>query len=149
MRKKHARVNIRFTDYIIQPSSFLTRQAFSMVGALDERYHYVFDWEWFIRAKEVGVEHRISDNFLSLYRIHSMHKTGTGGDERQKEIETIYQRFNSEKELQALRLVFKMKNFFATRLLPQRLLKFDKLIYFFFFRNLVSFDGYQNIKRVN
>ncbi len=83
-------------DFIIQPSSFWTRKTWENVGALNENMHYAFDWEWFIRAKQVGVAFNPIKSPLSLYRIHEAHKTGTGGSKRQKEISEIYQEYNPE-----------------------------------------------------
>jgi len=42
-------------DYIIQPSSFWTRKVWENAGNLREDIHYTFDWEWFLRAKKLGV----------------------------------------------------------------------------------------------
>ena len=88
----HARSDIRLSDYIIQPSSFWTRQAWAATGPLDETLDFGFDWEFFIRAKAAGVAFKPIDHYLSLYRIHGAHKTGTGGERRLKELATIYGR---------------------------------------------------------
>lgn len=81
-------------DYIIQPSSFWTRKTWEKVGKLREDVHYAFDWEWFLRAKKMGIRFQALPKCLSLYRIHEAHKTGTGGGKRQQEILKIYQEYS-------------------------------------------------------
>jgi glycosyltransferase involved in cell wall biosynthesis len=92
VRKESERRDLRLADYIIQPSSFWTREAWLQTGPLDESLHFGFDWEWFIRAMKAGVVFKPEDEYLSAYRIHSQHKTGTGGDKRRLELASIYGR---------------------------------------------------------
>jgi glycosyltransferase involved in cell wall biosynthesis len=92
VRKEYERRDLRLADYIIQPSSFWTRDAWRKVGILDESLHFGFDWEWFIRAMKAGVAFKPEDRYLSAYRIHGKHKTGVGGDKRRIELASIYGR---------------------------------------------------------
>jgi glycosyltransferase involved in cell wall biosynthesis len=92
VRKEYERRDLRLADYIIQPSSFWTRDAWLKVGILDESLHFGFDWEWFIRAMKAGVAFKPEDRYLSAYRIHGKHKTGVGGDKRRVELASIYGR---------------------------------------------------------
>jgi glycosyltransferase involved in cell wall biosynthesis len=69
------------SDFLDQPSVFWTRKAWEMTGPLDESFHYGFDWEWFLRASKV-CRFISTDQILSRYRIHSGHKSGTGGKAR-------------------------------------------------------------------
>lgn len=78
-------------DFITQPSTFWTRKTWSRVGPLNEQFHFVFDWEWFIRAKKNDVLFKPVNRTLSLYRIHDAHKTGVGGEKRHEEIMKLYQ----------------------------------------------------------
>jgi glycosyltransferase involved in cell wall biosynthesis len=87
------RYDLSLTDYIIQPSSFWTRSAWETVGPLNDAMHYAFDWEWFLRAKTAGVAFTALDRYLSIYRIHRDHKTGTGGDKRRAEIRSVIARY--------------------------------------------------------
>jgi glycosyltransferase involved in cell wall biosynthesis len=87
------RYDLSLTDYIIQPSSFWTRSAWETVGPLNEAMHFAFDWEWFLRAKTAGVAFTALDRYLSIYRIHPNHKTGTGGNKRQVEIRSLIERY--------------------------------------------------------
>ena len=73
------------SDFLDQPSVFWPRKAWGIVGPLDESLHYWFDWEWFIRASRVC--HFVSvGQTLSRYRVHALHKTGSGGKTRRLEL---------------------------------------------------------------
>lgn len=87
-----AAMDLVLTDYIVQPSAFWTRKAFLDTGPLDESLVYAFDWDWFVRARKAGVVFRPDDKFLSVYRIHPGHKTGSGGTTRLNELASIYGR---------------------------------------------------------
>jgi len=89
--------DLLLADYVIQPSSFWTREAWRATGPLDESLHFSFDWDWFIRAQNAGVSFKPVDPYLSIYRIHAEHKTGVGGDRRRRELATIYARYAGPK----------------------------------------------------
>ena len=91
------KIDLATFDYIVQPSSWWTRSVWEKVGPLDEKMHYGFDWEWFLRCRDNGIEFKYADKCLSLYRYHSEHKSATGGSARQEELLTIYKKFNPEK----------------------------------------------------
>lgn len=93
VRRSHAQTDLRLTDYLIQPSTFWTRKAWQQTGALDDSFDFAFDWEWFIRAMTTGVAFLPDDKYLSVYRIHKDHKTGTGGERRRRELASIYSRY--------------------------------------------------------
>ena len=78
--------DLRLADYLIQPATFWTAAAWKSVGPLTTALHYTFDWEWFIRAQQKGVEIRTIADYLAVYRIHAGHKTGSGGDRRSEEL---------------------------------------------------------------
>jgi glycosyltransferase involved in cell wall biosynthesis len=92
VRREHGRRNLILADYIIQPSSFWTREAWLKTGPLDESLVFGFDWDWFARAVKAGIVFKPDDKYLSLYRVHSEHKTGTGGERRLRELASIYAR---------------------------------------------------------
>lgn len=85
-------------DFIIQPSSFWNRKALEKTGLLNEKYHYVLDWEWFLRAKHNKVKFIPLEKCISMYRIHEAHKSSTGGKIRQNEIAGIYAIYNNRFE---------------------------------------------------
>jgi glycosyltransferase involved in cell wall biosynthesis len=86
---------LQITDFLDQPSVFFTRAAWERVGHLDESLHYAFDWEWFLRAAKVCRFIRC-DQILSRYRIHSQHKTGTGGLRRWEEMSEVVRRHSPD-----------------------------------------------------
>ncbi len=92
VRLEHEKRDLQLTDYIIQPSSFWTKQAWEATGLLDESLTFGFDWDWYVRARIAGVTFLPEDKFLSVYRIHGAHKTGVGGDKRLNELAGIYSR---------------------------------------------------------
>lgn len=71
-------------DPILQPAAFWRRSLWERTGVLDESLHWVFDWEWFIRAYEQGTFHYLPQN-LAHYRIQPAALTRTGGLARQLE----------------------------------------------------------------
>ncbi len=87
---------LRVTDYLDQPSVFWTRAAWELIGPLDESLHYAFDWDWFLRAAR-SCKFICSDKVLSQYRIHSEHKSGTGGAERWRELVEVVRRHSSDR----------------------------------------------------
>jgi glycosyltransferase involved in cell wall biosynthesis len=90
--REHKRRDLRLADYIIQPSSFWTPKVWKQTGELDESLTFGFDWDWFIRAREGGAAFTPVDKYLSAYRFHSDHKSGTGGVRRLNELAAIYSR---------------------------------------------------------
>jgi glycosyltransferase involved in cell wall biosynthesis len=86
---------LQITDFLDQPSVFFTRTAWERVGPLDESLHYAFDWDWFLRAAKV-CRFIQCDQVLSRYRIHSQHKTGTGGLRRWEELSEVVRRHSSD-----------------------------------------------------
>jgi len=91
---RHQQLRLATVDYIIQPSSFWTRCAWEQVGPLDSHFHYVFDWDWYIRAIQAGSEIKTTPRYLSGYRFHSSHKSGAGGEKRDREIRAIYAKYS-------------------------------------------------------
>lgn len=83
-----SRKRLRQLDYIVQPSAFWTRALWDATGPLNEKYHFVLDWDWLLRASELCDFTRTTE-YLSVYRHHKDHKTGTGGAKRLKEIVEI------------------------------------------------------------
>lgn len=92
VRREHENRDLLLADYIIQPSSFWTRESWLRTGVLDETLHFGFDWEWFIRAMKAEVSFKVAERYLAAYRIHGAHKTATGGDKRHKELASVYGR---------------------------------------------------------
>ena len=88
--------DLRLADYLIQPATFWTASAWKTVGPLTTALHYAFDWEWFIRAEQQGVEILTTADYLAVYRFHDAHKTGTGGERRLDELRGIYRKYSTD-----------------------------------------------------
>lgn len=81
-------VRLTYCDFIAQPSAFWTRRLWTDTTELNSDYHYVLDWEWFIRASKLTDFEYVS-KLYSLYRFHDDHKSSTGGAARCAEIVKI------------------------------------------------------------
>ena len=109
--KSFYEIDLKIHDTIIQPSSFWNRSALEEIGLLDENMHYVFDWEWFIRAKlSDDIKFIPIDNYLSVYRVTGFNKTITGGEARKREIASVYKKYADESVYIANEYVSKNKN---------------------------------------
>lgn len=85
---------IKHVDFILQPSAFWRRKVYEEVGPLNEGYHYVFDWDYWIRVSDL-FELKLNKNILSCYRVYSETKTSAGGDDRENEITALLKSYNS------------------------------------------------------
>ncbi len=89
--------DINHGDYIVQPGSFWTRQAFEQTGKLREDLHFGFDWEWFARAQASGVSFIPSEKYFSVYRVHNDQKSNDNNIDRFKELILIEKQLNPSK----------------------------------------------------
>ncbi|MGG9970612.1 glycosyltransferase family 2 protein [Ferruginibacter sp. SUN002] len=110
---KCVNLQLALIDYIIQPSSFWTKAVWNKVGPLDEKLHFVFDWEWYLRAQSEKVEIKSINLCLSLYRIHEKHKSSNGGEKKLDEIATVYEKYIPEKLSLYQKLRKRKKRFFS------------------------------------
>jgi len=140
--KSFANHPLELYDPIIQPSSFWTKDVWARTGGLDADMHYVFDWEWFIRAKRIGVNFSAEETFYSVYRIHEGHKSATGGDKRFVEVKRCIEKYHSKEMSQAFaelyenRLKIKEVDKFIARLRLSRNSKSIQNIFFPFLSKL-------------
>ncbi|BAS59571.1 family 2 glycosyl transferase [Leptolyngbya boryana NIES-2135] len=86
---------LAYYDYIAQPSAFWTRKLWEETGELDLRYHYVLDWEWFLRAGKIA-QFEYVPKLYSIYRIHTSHKSSSGGIRRKQEVLDVVKTYASE-----------------------------------------------------
>ncbi|GBE53094.1 putative glycosyltransferase EpsE [bacterium BMS3Bbin14] len=148
-----ATLDLEWYDYIIQPSSFWSRETVEKVGELDENLHYAFDWEWFIRGVRMGVLFHPVDRFLSVYRVHDAHKTATGGQARLQEIAQIYSLFHSDEAARVF-LDYKGGKYVpGARKLLRRfglpyILNPTRLLYLLFFRKRIAWEQFDNLRRM-
>jgi glycosyltransferase involved in cell wall biosynthesis len=61
-------------NFICQPSTFFTREAFETVGGLDETLHFAMDYDLWIRIRK-NFHCRYLPRLLSKYRLHEASKT--------------------------------------------------------------------------
>lgn len=88
-------IRLTYCDFIAQPSAFWTRKLWTDAAELNSDYHYVLDWEWFIRASKL-TDFEYVPKLYSLYRFHDAHKSSTGGAKRCEEIVKIVNQYAPE-----------------------------------------------------
>ena len=115
---------LEMVDFLDQPSVFWTRRAWELVGPLDEKLCYAFDWEWFLRASKV-CRFIATDALLSRYRVHETHKTGTGGEKRWIELLDVVRRHSPP--VVVGHYEFLLRNGFARWWLNKRMRIFQRL----------------------
>ena len=71
-------------DPILQQAAFWRRALWEQIGPLDASYHWVFDWDWFVRASQHTSFHYIP-HFLGNYRVHAKAKTRSTDIRRREE----------------------------------------------------------------
>lgn len=96
--------------YMIQPSTFWTKETWQKIGPLSDDVHFGFDWEWFLKARKAGVPTSFFSEKFSVYRIHDGHKTGSGGEKREKELVRIVHHFEGEAYANAMSYFFAHRN---------------------------------------
>ncbi len=148
--KNSARYDLSLCDYVIQPSSFWNRKVWELTGPLNEELHFTFDWDWFIRAEKKGVEFMPVQDYLSRYRIHDAHKSGSGGGRRVEELKRIVALYNNEKLAKAFSKwmdIYVKKNFISQSIDNAQRFGFgflNQIFRRFFFSSLTSRE-YENI----
>ena len=148
--KDHQTLKLEITDYMIQPSCFWTKSTWEKVGPINESYHFVLDWDWFIRAKRSNVSFVPLPDYLSVYRIHDAHKSGSGNEKRHKEIAEMYKIYTNDKIMRAYvkwdkycsKSLFFHNVIYASNHFNITILR--RLIHLLFF-NSISFEEYKNL----
>jgi glycosyltransferase involved in cell wall biosynthesis len=56
-------------------ASLLRREVFDRVGRFNETYAYCDDWDWFMRAREMGVPIGVHSEVMLFYRRHEANMT--------------------------------------------------------------------------
>ena len=65
----------RHRNFVPQPGSFFRRSLLARFGPLDASYHYMFDYEFFLRLAG-SVKARFIPSVLARFRLHAESKTG-------------------------------------------------------------------------
>ena len=112
--KQFDRDELTLTDFIIQPSSFWTRQLWELCGELNTSLHFAFDWEWYIRGTEI-CDFFPTKQCLSGYRFHDHNKTSSGNPKRIDEILKVVDRYADDKVRDLYRRVIEMDILFQRR----------------------------------
>lgn len=79
-------------NFISQPSAFIRREVYEKVGALDAKFYYFMDWDFWMRA---GIYFKIEhiDEILSTYRLHADSKTVAQAKKAAPELEYMYKKY--------------------------------------------------------
>lgn len=85
------RINKAFEG--VQPAMFFRRDAFWMVGGLDESLHYVMDWDLLIKLSKLGKIVAIPERLADI-RYYEDTKTNTGGWKRMRELAEVARSHN-------------------------------------------------------
>lgn len=147
MISKHRDFDISLYDYIIQPSSFFSREAINVSGFLNEKLNYVFDWDWYIRAKIKAVEFKPIDQYCSVYRIHTSQKTNKHDKIRENEIQNVLRQYNSDAIVKLYAFCQKNKSIFtriSSLLKTLKLNRLDMLVFRMLF--LKKLNKYKSIE---
>ncbi|MEQ8925244.1 MAG: glycosyltransferase family 2 protein [Fulvivirga sp.] len=88
----NVREKLTYSDPFVQPTTFWTRGLWEKTGPLNKSMHYVFDWDWYLRAKQYAKFIR-SEDYFCIYRKHDEHKSGTGGVIRTNEINGLIKEY--------------------------------------------------------
>ncbi|MBK9925011.1 MAG: glycosyltransferase [Anaerolineales bacterium] len=85
-------------DYILQPATFMSRDAWLQSGGLNTELHYGLDWDLFIRILEKHSAVTINE-FLAVSREYEQTKTSSGHLVRARELIEIASNNTSKKEI--------------------------------------------------
>lgn len=79
---------LAMVNFICQPSTFFTREAFDAVGGVNRKLHYAMDFDLWIRLAGRS-EFRYLPVFLSSYRLHESSKTVSPQDSLANHLEGL------------------------------------------------------------
>jgi glycosyltransferase involved in cell wall biosynthesis len=79
--------HIKYTNCISQPSCFIRRSAFEAIGGkLNQRLHYIMDWDLWLRLYQSGAKFKYINKPLSVVRMYDGTKTSSRSSKRTREI---------------------------------------------------------------
>ncbi len=95
-RSFNLRELIYVSDYILQPTVFMRKEAVVMVGFLEKSLNWCMDWDLWIR---IGKRYKVAyiPFFFANSRIHSTTKTASGGFKRLKEIAYVMRKHSGRR----------------------------------------------------
>jgi hypothetical protein len=84
--------------HFFQPSMFWTRDVWERTGGLDERYDYMMDMEWCLRALALDLEVGTTEQVFSRFTLHPSSKTVAWRHRQLGEEALMYRRLASRPE---------------------------------------------------
>jgi glycosyltransferase involved in cell wall biosynthesis len=82
---------LNYSDYIMQPTTFFSRQKLIEIGYLDENLDYTMDWDLWCKLSKIGKVYN-EKSLIAANRDYDTTKTNSGGLTRLKEISRIKNR---------------------------------------------------------
>jgi len=79
-------------NLVPQPSCFIPTSALRALGPPDDRLHFAFDYDFWVRALAAGYEMRAVPHLLSRYRLHGASKTQSVRAGFDREMERVHAR---------------------------------------------------------
>lgn len=77
-------------DYVLQPTVFWSRKAFSKLGEFDEELYYAMDYDYWIRALKAGFKFEyLKGEVLAQFRVHEDSKSVSGSERSWKEARKV------------------------------------------------------------
>jgi glycosyltransferase involved in cell wall biosynthesis len=124
---------MRYSDYMLQPSTFWKKSIFEKV-AINEQLVYAFDWLFFINIFEKGYNVLAVNDYLSAYRVSGENKTAQDNAKRKKEIARMAKRNFGFFSLQSFHCYLIYYLYFISEKFPQFLGKRLKRLVFIYNR---------------
>jgi len=66
---------LRWADYLPQETMFWRRRVWERAGPFDESLQFAMDWDFILRAGNMGFRFKRVPRFLGCFRIHDLQKT--------------------------------------------------------------------------
>ncbi len=76
---------LNYSDFIMQPTTFFSRQKLIEVGYLDESLYYAMDWDLWCKLSKTGT-FLYEEKLIAAHRDYEATKTNSGGYKRLKEL---------------------------------------------------------------
>ncbi len=98
------------SNWINQPAVFLKKDLVSRVGEFNQKYHYAFDYDYWLRCQKISLPGRLKQA-LTVFRVHSSSKGSSGYQKQFKEQRIIVPHYTSNI---FILLVHQLGNFIIT-----------------------------------
>lgn len=98
-------VLLHIFNWVNQPSVFFRREFMGKVGEFNPKYHYAFDYEYWLRCLKESTPHRIFFP-LAVFRIQANSKGNTGFGKQFAEDNLIIRRYTTNKIVLTIHYLF-------------------------------------------